>query len=1150
MVPISEQSEEELKIIFNNFNDGVLLANLETKKFSSGNPAICKMLGYSQEELGKLAIEDIHPKEDLPRVLKELERQARGEITVAKNLPVKRKDGSIFYADINSSPIELNGIKYMLGIFRDVSERREAEAELIRANRALRVVSNINQSLIHIDNEETFLSEACRVAVELGGYQLAWIGLAENDEEKTIRPAAHAESKPGYLDGLKLTWADTEFGRGPSGTAIRTRESIIARDIASDPIMTPWRDRALKYGYHSSIALPLINNENTLGMIAIYSGEKDAFSEGEVEILKEVASDIAFGIATNRVRAERKLMTAAVETSGEVIFMTDKEGIITFINPEFTGVYGYSANEVVGKVTPRILKSGQRKPEEYTELWNNLIAGKVVKDEHINKTKDGRFLTIESTANPIFDNKGTVIGFLAIQRDVTERKAIEERYRHIVDTTNEGIWVLGKEQELTFVNPRTTQMLGYTEKELLGKKMDAFLAPKELADHKRQMVERQKGNAGFYERLFLKKDGTPIWCNVSATPLYDDKKNFIGSFGMLTDITERKKAEEVIHAASQYTRSLIEASLDPLVTISPSGKITDVNKATETVTGRPRGELIQTDFSDYFVDSEKARDGYRQVFREGIVRDYPLEIRHKDGHITPVLYNASIYRDSKDNVVGVFAAARDITERKKAEIEREQYFKFFNLSTDIMVIADPNGAFKKVNQTCINELGYSEGELISKPFIDFVHPDDKQTTLDEMQKQIASGSSLDFENRYMCKDGRVLWLSWRANFNKEEGITYATARDITERKKAEEVIHKNEAELREAQRIGRFGNFDWDSRTDVIKWSDEYYHIYGIPLGTKPPGYEDHLKMYTRDSAARLDAAVKNSMATGEPYEVDLEQANPPEGAARWLTARGEVKRDENNKIVGLRGTAQDITERKKAEERIKELSELRSKFLNIMAHQLRTPLSSVNWNLEMLISGDMGKLEDTQKKFLQVTYNESKKITNRIRDLLAAVDIEDRRALVKKEVVAIDGLITSIVGEARERATLKGLRFSYNGPSKELPEIIGDNEKLRIALSQLVENAITYTPDNGEVVVTLTEKKGMIRFEVRDTGVGVPVAEQHRIDERFYRASNASLMHPDGFGLGLYVTKYFIEQHNGLFGFESVEGKGSTFWVELPAKK
>ena len=146
----------------------------------------------------------------------------------------------------------------------------------------------------------------------------------------------------------------------------------------------------------------------------------------------------------------------------------------------------------------------------------------------------------------------------------------------------------------------------------------------------------------------------------NASVYKDEKGKVLGVFAAARDITAQKQA-------SQYARSLIEASLDPLVTISPDGKITDVNEATEIVTGLSRQRLIGTDFSDYFTEPERAREGYTQVFSQGYVRDYPLAIRHATGKIIDVLYNASVYRDDKGNVLGVFAAARDITERKQAE---------------------------------------------------------------------------------------------------------------------------------------------------------------------------------------------------------------------------------------------------------------------------------------------------------------------------------------------------------------------------------------------------------------------------------------------------------------------------------------------------
>ena len=141
-----------------------------------------------------------------------------------------------------------------------------------------------------------------------------------------------------------------------------------------------------------------------------------------------------------------------------------------------------------------------------------------------------------------------------------------------------------------------------------------------------------------------------------------------------------------MHQANAYIRSLIEASLDPLVAISPDGKITDVNKSTEDVTGETRKKLIGSDFSDYFTEPAKAKEGYKQVFKKGTIRDYPLEIRHKNGSIVSVLYNASVYRDESGKIIGIFAAARDITKRKQAEKEAKKRIKelekFHRLTVD------------------------------------------------------------------------------------------------------------------------------------------------------------------------------------------------------------------------------------------------------------------------------------------------------------------------------------------------------------------------------------------------------------------------------------------------------------------------------------
>ena len=195
----------------------------------------------------------------------------------------------------------------------------------------------------------------------------------------------------------------------------------------------------------------------------------------------------------------------------------------------------------------------------------------------------------------------------------------------------------------------------------------------------------------------------------NASVYKDVSGNVLGVFAAARDVAAQRQA-------SQYARSLIEASLDPLVTISPDGKITDVNEATIKVTGVPREDLIGTDFSNYFTEPEKAREGYQQVFAQGFVTDYPLTIRHRDGHLIDVLYNASVYKDVSGNVLGVFAAARDVTEQKQAS----QYARsLIEASLDPLVTISPDGKITDVNEATIKVTGVPREQLIGTDFSDY-----------------------------------------------------------------------------------------------------------------------------------------------------------------------------------------------------------------------------------------------------------------------------------------------------------------------------------------------------------------------------------------------------------------------------------------------
>jgi PAS domain S-box-containing protein len=214
-----------------------------------------------------------------------------------------------------------------IGTVQDITERKRAEAQLLRISRTNRALSRCNEVLIRAIDESTLLQQICQIIVEEAGYRLCWVGQAENDKAKSIRPVVQAGFDEGYLSMLNLTWADTERGQGPTGTCIRTRQPVLVKNIATDPTMAPWRVEALKRGYVSCIAIPLITDSTAFGALTIYAAEPEAFGAEEVTLLTELADDMAFGITTlrtriERARAEEEIRTLNAELEQRVIART------------------------------------------------------------------------------------------------------------------------------------------------------------------------------------------------------------------------------------------------------------------------------------------------------------------------------------------------------------------------------------------------------------------------------------------------------------------------------------------------------------------------------------------------------------------------------------------------------------------------------------------------------------------------------------------------------------------------------------------------------------------------------------------------------------------------------------------------------------
>jgi PAS domain S-box-containing protein len=399
------------------------------------NPAMLDLFGAERPEqlLGKTPYDLFHP--DYHAIARDRIQKILDDQTVPLiEEKIVRLDGLAVDVEVTGSGFEENDGPAIQVVLHDITDRKRHDNELHRLNRTLRSLSDINQAMMRSPDEAAFMQAVCRIVVEDCGHAMVWIGFAHEDEEKTVEPVASAGFEEGYLETLHITWADTERGRGPTGTAIRTGQVSKCRNMLTDPAFAPWRGEALKRGYASSIVLPLMEETRAFGAITIYAREADPFSEDEVALLSELANDLAYGILSLRSRitrqqaeqAERRSEAryhALFATTSDGIWFQNQEGVILQVNDAYCRMSGYSREELVGM--PISSLEASETAEEIARHIRQVVEGNGRDNfESHHRRKDGTLFDVEISALYLKEEYGQVAVFV---RDITERKQAEEQ---------------------------------------------------------------------------------------------------------------------------------------------------------------------------------------------------------------------------------------------------------------------------------------------------------------------------------------------------------------------------------------------------------------------------------------------------------------------------------------------------------------------------------------------------------------------------------------------------------------------------------------------------------------------------------------------------------------------------------------------------
>ncbi len=560
--------------------------------------------------------------------------------------------------------------------------------------------------------------------------------------------------------------------------------------------------RVLRSRYREVSILPV--NGRWYSVSADPMLENDGALIGAVHIMTDI---------TERKHVEESLthLASLIESSDDAIIGKTLDGGIVSWNKGAEKLYGYSAEEVKSRNVSILVP--QNRPNEVPEIFERIKRGERVEHyETVRLRKDGKHVSISLTVSPIKDANGKITGISTIARDVTERRKTEEamaRLTSILEATPDFVYTADPDGRVLYYNKGARMLRGIGEKEDISniQVQDNYPEWANVLIRNEGIPAAIRDGLWRGETALVGKDGNeiPVSQLIIAHKSPDGKLEYISTFAR--DITESKRAEKQLRASSLYARSLIEASLDPLVTISKDGRIMDVNKATELVTGVPRERLTGSDFSDYFTEPEKARMGYQQVFSQGFVKDYPLAIHHISGKITEVFYNAAVYRNEAGEVQGVFAAARDITESKRAEKQLRASSLYarslIEASLDPLVTINKEGKITDVNKATELVTGVSRERLTGSDFSDYFTEPEKAR--EGYQQVFFQGFVKDYPLAIRHASGKIIDVLYNAAVYRNEagevqGV-FAAARDVTERRKMEGKLKEQAHQVTEAVNI-------------------------------------------------------------------------------------------------------------------------------------------------------------------------------------------------------------------------------------------------------------------------------------------------------------------------------------------------------------
>lgn len=765
-------------------------------------------------------------------------------------------------------------------------------------------------------------------------------------------------------------------------------------------------------------------------------------------------------------------------------------------------------------------------------------------------------------------------------------KESEEKYRRWFEDDLTGNFISTHEGKLLECNSAFIEIYGFSNrKEAIHSNVAKFNSVKWV-----DLISRLKDEHKIhdYQSWHKTPNGKQIHIVANVVGVFNDLGELDQVKGYVFEDTERKIAEKALRDSLESKSNILDAlkeseekyrrwfddNLAGNYIATLEGKLLECNPAFMEIYGfNSKEEALKSDISKFNLAGWD--DLIASLKNEHKIMNRKSKHRRPDGKLIHIVSNFVGVFDDFDELVQVKGYIFDDTEHEEAEKDlKESEKKFretFENATIGISLTSIDGRLIEVNSALSEIIGYSKEELKSIKYFDIIHPDDLERNKSLVKSLLESkNGNTRFEERYIHKDGHILWgdVSTFLSRENDKPVYFVThVQDITERKKMEDSMRQSEAELAEAQRVTKTGSWNFDLVSGEIRWSEELYRIFELKKSEFAGKYESFICNVHPEDRELVYTTNENAREKGTAFDIEYRIVTPG-GTIKIVREIGYATKDNSGKVVRLFGTAQDITERKKIEEKLKEandtlelkvkkrtselnkaIEELRrsneelQQFAYVSSHDLQEPLRTIASFTQLMERRYKGQLDEDADEFIGYIVDAAVHMKQQINDLLEYSRISNQ--VREFRLVDTNLILDQAICNLKSSIDESNAKITY----EELPDVVADGDQLMRVFQNLIGNAIKYRKVNKipEIHVSAynDNKTDEYVFSVSDNGIGIERQYLDRIFQIFQRLYTMDKY--KGTGVGLSVVKKVIERHGGSIWVESESGKGSTFYFTLP---